>query len=216
MFHRHLNHLEESFPSQSPMLWNVIGGAVYSHIQDPPMLERPVVLLLAGLPNSESTTRCLATQLGSMFYDIFQSTKEPVLVFGKEYRDASGDEAKIKIDESLRSGLQTGSHCGIIHNLDDIPPCAILIFHSYCENDNAPFKDVAIVHTIQLKEGADVLGKLERPKDYERVVSKYLRSVWEPCPDLTEDKQSAMLSRVANNVAVVKEESESQLRKVCS
>ena len=217
IFYQHLKHLEEDFPSQSPMLWNVIGGAVFSHIQDPPLLERPVVLLLAGLPNSESTTNCLATKLGTMFYDIFQSSQQPVVVNGSLYKEESADYAKMKIDESLKSGFQSSSHCAIIHNLDSIPPCAILLFHSYCENDNAPYKDVAIVHTIQLTQTAEALGELDRPKDYERVVSNHLRSVWEACPDLTEDKQSAMLSRVANNVAViVKGESEDQLSKVCS
>ena len=213
----HIEQLEESFPSQIPSLWKIIGNAVEDHLKDPSHLERPVVLLLAGLPNAQPTTDCLATKLGAMFDAIFHSTRHPTIINGILYQDDTADVAKEKVSDYLQSVFEGGSHCVIIHSMDHLPPCtAVLLFQSYFENVKTSSKDAAIIQTIQLKPSDVIGGDLETEKNYEDVAKDHVRRLLRQCEELSEDQQDGMWSKIAANVVVVLEEDESQISKVCN
>lgn len=50
---------------------------------------------------------------------------------------------KLEIDEALK-GLSE-AHAAVIHNIENIPGDAAMIFHAYCDNENAPYKQVIIL-----------------------------------------------------------------------
>lgn len=47
---------------------------------------------------------------------------------------------KMELDNTLKGLSQ--SHAAVIHNIERIPGRDAMIFHSYCDNENAPFKQV--------------------------------------------------------------------------
>ncbi|XP_072016461.1 uncharacterized protein [Amphiura filiformis] len=215
-FKKHMAKLQQQFPSQNYRLWDVIGGACQSHIKNPPDLVNPVIILLAGSTGSATTFGCLATSLAFMFDDILQASQNPIIINGTVHHDEDSGETKSKIHDQMTTGFTNLSKSAVIHNLDDLPPCSVIIFHSYCDNEFAPFKDAAIIHTVQVETNSTYLHALS-PKDFDKVVSNHLRNCWEPCKEhMTPDKQDAMLSRVANNIALVMPESDIELVGNCT
>ena len=201
-FLNQLNKLRDVFPSQSERFWSIIAAAPMTYLtsRDPP--ERPVVVLLVGQPGTDSTTECMATHLGTLYTVALggsENSVAPVSVNGTHFSWHDGDEAKIKLDTQLMRGFENHSKAAIVHRFDRLPACSVLLFHSYCENDNAKYKDVAIVLTVELEEHADVTSF----KDIDTHVAHHLTKQWSVCPDLQKDKKDAILSIVANNVALV-------------
>lgn len=47
---------------------------------------------------------------------------------------------KIELDESLKNLNET--HAAVVHHIEEVPGQAAMIFHAYCDNENAPFKQV--------------------------------------------------------------------------
>ena len=211
---RHMEKLKVQFPSQTFRFWNVLGGASLGHVHHPSNLERPIVVLLAGTTESALTMRCLANKVAAMFDDMFQTSVSPMYIKGTSFVQMNSDEAKIRIDKKLKTGFAAGGRTAVVHNIDNIPPCSILLFHSFCENENAPYKDAAFILTLQL--GADDVDLDDlKPRAIDALVSDHLKTRWDGCPeDLPPDKQDALLSRVANNIARVKAEDEIDLKKI--
>lgn len=215
-FGNQMEKLKVQFRNQNARLWKVVGGAAYNHIKDPSTIEHPIVLLLTGTMESSTTLSCLATRLAAMFDDIFQSAGLPVVIKGNTYLGKDSDKAKMDIDDKLKSAFDSGSRSAIVHNIDNLPPCSILLFHSYCENENAPYKDIAIIQTVQLPIDDVDLHDL-RPKELDTQVRIHLKMIWDQCPsEMPIDKQDAILSRIANNVVMVKAEETIDILKACS
>ncbi|XP_072015049.1 torsin-1A-interacting protein 2-like [Amphiura filiformis] len=210
-----MEKLKVQFPSQTFRFWNVLGGASFSHVQQPVHVERPIVVLLAGTTESAETMRCLAKKVAVMFDTMFQSSKDPISISGRNYIDKDSDQVKLKIDTKLKAGFNSGGKTAVIHYVDNLPPCSVILFHSYCENENAPYKDVAIILTLQLGVEDVDLDEL-KPREFDALASKHLKDRWKECvEELTPDKQDALLSRVANNIARVKAEDKYDLMTVC-
>ena len=47
---------------------------------------------------------------------------------------------KVELDDSLK--MLGRAHAAVIHNIESIPGPAAMILHAYCDNENAPFKQV--------------------------------------------------------------------------
>lgn len=52
---------------------------------------------------------------------------------------------KLEIDESLKRLNE--SHAAVVHHIEEVPGLAAMIFHAYCDNENAPFKQVANINS---------------------------------------------------------------------
>jgi len=66
------------------------------------------------------------------------------------------------------------------------------MLHAYCDNENAPYKNVTILTTVQMSSPANANS-----------IEDVLGDAWS---ELGNDKLPALLSRVANNIAIVTSE----------
>ena len=58
-----------------------------------------------------------------------------------EHQDSSA-LLKLELDNTLKK--LSDAHAAVIHNVESIPGQAAMILHAYCDNDNAPFKQVCV------------------------------------------------------------------------
>ncbi|XP_071947994.1 torsin-1A-interacting protein 2-like [Antedon mediterranea] len=192
-FRQNITRLRLKFPTQTPYLWRLIGSASIDFFKhDDP--KRPSVILLAAGPDAHSTLDALASDLSTSYTSGDLVTK----IDGSEYNMSDADIAKYEIDKTLDSGFNSGKKVAVIHHLESIPAKASMIFHSYCETDNAPFKKVVIIFTVHV---TDELNPNDHPKTNEKKVEKHLIQTWKDSVD--KDHINAMFSRVATAVAFV-------------
>ena len=65
-------------------------------------------------------------------------------------QNLDGDSAKVEVDSVLEKGFRNGACSATILRFESMPAFATTTFYQYCENDNAPFKNAAIIFTIQV------------------------------------------------------------------
>jgi len=63
-------------------------------------------------------------------------------------------DAKKEIDQQISANFRAGSCAAVVSRLELIPAGAATVFYQFCENDNAPFKDVAVLFTVQVRATA--------------------------------------------------------------
>ena len=201
IFANKIVELQSSFTNQTDRFWRILKNRGLAHLRNasPP---QPLVLLLAAPPAAHSTVECFARTLAEALDPKHKKTL--ATIDGREERSYPGERAKKKMDELLITRFKDGHRAALIHHLELLPPPSPLLFYSYCDDQNAPNKHVAIIFTVHMPVEPD--ASLE-PKEAEGTVEKYLADeVWGK-----EDKDAvaALLSRVANTVALMNGESSS-------
>ncbi|XP_038045681.1 torsin-1A-interacting protein 1-like [Patiria miniata] len=213
-FAQRMQMLKSSFPAQEEHFWDMVEATVEDHLAQGSEPIAPIVLLVGSRPDAAKSNECLAKQLGSVLAKTLPGKRTGVTpINGKEYENRNAHDAKEEIDRRLSAGFEGGEKVAIVFNLDALPPCSILLFHSYCENDDARYKDAALIFTVTL-DAERPLGQDEsrsKPinlKGQEAFpISKHLLRAWvDKCDKLPLEKVEAMLSRVANNVGIVQKE----------
>lgn len=133
------------------------------------------------------------------------------IIDGNQEKGNSADKTKEKMDEILEEKFKAGHRVALIHHLELLPPPSPLLFYSYCDDQNAPYKHVTIIFTVSLPE--EPSSSLS-PKEAEGVVEEYLANeVWSK---VDEDAVSALLSRIATTVALMNGEPTNSLKAYCS
>uniref|UniRef100_A0A0B6ZPX7 Torsin-1A-interacting protein 1/2 AAA+ activator domain-containing protein n=1 Tax=Arion vulgaris TaxID=1028688 RepID=A0A0B6ZPX7_9EUPU len=123
-----------------------------------------------------------------------------------KHLDAS--DQTLQLDNILNSAFNIHKRRSfIIENLQLLHPSAALLFYNYCDNDNAAFKDVMILFTLYFDE------KEERIQSSDSV-ENYLEKMWSR--SLAVDKVKPLMSRVANNIVIVRDDSSVTLSDICS
>ena len=194
-FNKTIVELQSSFTNQTDRFWRILKNRGLAHLNNtsPP---QPLVLLLAAPPAAHGTVDCLARKLAAAL----DPRQERILatIDGREERSYPGEETKKKMDDLLKRKFMDGHRAALVHHLELLPLPSPLLFYSYCDDQNAPHKHVAIIFTVHMPEEPD--ASLE-PKEAEGTVEKYLADiVW-----AKEDKDAvaALLSRVADTVALM-------------
>ena len=163
-----LKNLSASFREQSPRLWNVLKVLGLTHLKSRAPT-RPLVVMLAGLPYARETVSCLALKLARL---IDSRNEERVLTInGVEHSSNEGDTTKKEIDRQLANHFETGYRVVVIKQLEALPVTSPLLFHSYCDDQNAPYKDAVLIFTINLHQYPN--SSLS-PVEAEGTVEKYL------------------------------------------
>ena len=201
IFANKIVELQSSFTNQTDRFWRILKNRGLAHLRNasPP---QPLVLLLAAPPAAHSTVECFARKLAEALDPKHKRTL--ATIDGREERSYPGEKAKKKMDELLITRFKEGHRAALIHHLELLPPPSPLLFYSYCDDQNAPNKHVAIIFTVHMPVEPDASLA---PKEAEGTVEKYLADeVWGK-----EDKDAvaALLSRVANTVALMNGESSS-------
>ena len=201
IFANKIVELQSSFTNQTDRFWRILKNRGLAHLRNasPP---QPLVLLLAAPPAAHSTVECFARKLAEALDPKHKKTL--ATIDGREERSYPGERAKKKMDELLITRFKDGHRAALVHHLELLPPPSPLLFYSYCDDQNAPNKHVAIIFTVHMPVEPDASLA---PKEAEGTVEKYLADeVWGK-----EDKDAvaALLSRVANTVALMNGESSS-------
>ena len=194
-FNKTIVELQSSFTNQTDRFWRILKNRGLAHLNNtsPP---QPLVLLLAAPPAAHGTVDCLARKLAAAL----DPRQERILatIDGREERSYPGEETKKKMDDLLKRKFMDGHRAALVHHLELLPPPSPLLFYSYCDDQNAPHKHVAIIFTVHLPKEPD--ASLE-PKEAEGTVEKYLADiVW---AEEDKDAVAALLSRVADTVALM-------------
>ena len=205
--------LRRKFPGQDRRLWSVVAAATKRVVQDEYPVQ-PAVLMLVSPPGGSDgvsgydVTDCLATHITDAIRRAHNNSKVFKLNL-HDFATSSGkgpDVLKLELDDMLSSTFTSGNKAGLLYNIQDLPSRTAMLFHSYCDNENAPFKDITITFTVKI--GASL--QQSYPNDEE--IEEYFYKLWS---DLDRDTLSPLLSRVANSIAVVRREDEQVAEQHC-
>ena len=195
IFENKIKELQSSFTNQTDRFWRILKKRGLAHLKDASP-SQPLVLLLAAPPAAHSTVDCFAKKLAEGLDP--ENKRMLATIDGREERSYPGEDTKKKMDDLLKRRFKDGHRAALVHHLELLPPPSPLLFYSYCDDQNAPNKHVAIIFTVHMPVEPD--ASLE-PKEAEGTVEKYLADiVW-----AKEDKDAvaALLSRVADTVALM-------------
>ena len=195
IFETKIKELQSSFTNQTDRFWRILKNRGLAHLNNPSP-SQPLVLLLAAPPAAHSTVDCFAKKLAEGLDPEYK--RMLATIDGREERSYPGEDTKKKMDDLLKRKFMDGHRAALVHHLELLPFPAPLLFHSYCNDHNAPYKHVAIIFTVHLPVEPD--ASLE-PKEAERTVEKYLADeVW---AKENKDAVADLLIRVTDTVALM-------------
>ncbi|RUS79103.1 hypothetical protein EGW08_013156 [Elysia chlorotica] len=207
-----IDYLQKEFPQQSPRLWRTLKSSA-KHVLNATDPVYPVVVLMAAPIQNFELTKCLAERVASFYQASMTGDSVNVKTCDirgyKNLQDAR--QKKALDDEMTQTFSENGGKSFVIVNLQDLAPEAALILHGFCDNDNAPYKDVMILMTLHFSPKD--LQPSGNGKFGEEDVEVYLRNLWGR--GLVADKVGALLSRVGNNIVIIGEEASESVKKVC-
>ena len=203
-----LEKLQLSFINQTDRFWKRLRSRGLAHLRnkDP---SQPLVFLLAAPPAAHEYVDCLAIKLALL---LDPRPKETLArIHGEEEKANPPEQTKMTMDNFVKKEIEALHKVVIIHHLELLPPPSQLLFHSYCDDQNAPYKELAFIFTVHMPvEPSPSLS----PKEAERSVEKYLSGdVW-----AKDDKNAiaALLVRIADTMLLMNGETSDSVRAFCS
>ena len=204
-----LQRLEGRFKKQTPRFWKTLRNRGLAHLKRVQPTQ-PLVLMLGAPPSAHTWVSCFVKKLAKILDPEHENGL--TVINGKDYISSVGDKAKEELDNTLKETLQSGHRAAVVCDLQLLPPPSPVLFHSYCDNDNAPYKHVAILFTVRLPHEPDpALDPVRR----EGLVEEFLSQVWSDERGYNIDAVSALLSRIADTVVVLNGEEEQDIETVC-
>ncbi|XP_035683681.1 torsin-1A-interacting protein 1-like [Branchiostoma floridae] len=174
-------------------MWQATEAVLTEHRADGPP-RKPAILVIGAPPGAHRTADLLAEALAKIY------SGQPLMVDSHQFSHVDADRAKLHIDRTLDSTFSGDVRSAVFTRVDSLPSAAAMIFHSYCDHDDAQFKNAAYFMTVHCSDDVDPNAS---PKAQEEVILDYLKRSWS---DLHEEKRGPLLSRIASMVAVVKAE----------
>lgn len=207
IFGNGVDELQQSFTNQTERFWMILKNRGLAHLRNKHPTQ-PLVFLLAAPPPAHEWVDCLATKLAETLEPKWK--RNLATIDGNQEKGNSADKTKEKMDEILEEKFKAGHRVALIHHLELLPPPSPLLFYSYCDDQNAPYKYVTIIFTVNLPdEPSSSLSSMEA----EGIVEEYLANeVWSK---VDKDAVSALLSRIATTVALMNGESTNSLKAYC-
>ncbi|XP_068689316.1 torsin-1A-interacting protein 2-like [Montipora foliosa] len=208
VFETELSSLQSSFTNQTDRFWRILKNRGLAHFRSLKP-RRPLVLLLAAPPQAHDVVNCLATKLAEVLDP--RNKRNLALVDGIKEKKSPGKDVKKAMDDLLMKKFEKGHRVALIQHLELLPFPSPLLFYSYCDDQNAPHKHVAIIFTVHLPKEPDLSLSA---KEAEGAVETYLSDdVW---VKEDQDAVAALLSRVADTVALMNGESSELVKTLCS
>lgn len=204
-FNEQMKTLKKMFPTQTSRFWKVLKVSLRRIIvENQP--EYPSVLLLvvpSGSKSSETGT-CVAKHLTRTINTLFNVTSAKVINILKDITHSNPDAEKKDLDDQIRESFEKQQlHSIAFDHFEQLSPRASLLFHGYCDGDNAPFKNVAIVFVLHTDYDKNVLES-DRNGQF---IDSHLQDLWSRTSNpLDLDKIDPLIARVANNPAIVTDE----------
>ena len=193
-YFKEIEKLKPNYSPQTDDFWNIIKSFPYFLLsQENP--ENPAVLLMVTPAGSLDPALQLSKQLAQTINNFLDSHPKGLHhVNGAILSTESPDVQKRMIDEQIRTMVDNHKQrVVVVVNLEKIDPKAIMIFHGYCDNSEAVYKNIAIILLLELPAGVQA-------KDNEDVYT-HLSQIW---GSLGKSRTQALFSRMANNIAILK------------
>ncbi|KAK4307015.1 hypothetical protein Pmani_021197 [Petrolisthes manimaculis] len=191
--------------SQPRELWVQLIGQLGSVMVDKP--QQPAVLLVVMPQDSKATAVCLVHKIAEAIRDAFEDTRF-VMYDAHTNRITDPRALKREIDESLQNLSQ--AHAAVVHHIEEVPGQAAMIFHAYCDNENAPFKQAVIFPVMEVPGSYNTVAS---SSSLDEVASGRLMKIWGV--QLGVKDVSAIVSRIANAPILIKPESRSTIQRLC-
>ena len=186
-----VDQLQLSFTNQTERFWKILKNCGLAHLRNNNP-SQPLVFLLAAPPPAHEWVDCLAIKLAEKLDP--RHKRNLASIDGADQKKYPGDKVKKTMDDYLKEKFLDDHRVAVIHHLELLPFPSPLLFYSYCDDQNAPCKHVAIIFTVHLPEEPSLSLS---PKEAEATVEKYLlKKVW-----LRDDMDAvaALLSHIANS-----------------
>uniref|UniRef100_A0A914WZC1 Torsin-1A-interacting protein 1/2 AAA+ activator domain-containing protein n=1 Tax=Plectus sambesii TaxID=2011161 RepID=A0A914WZC1_9BILA len=172
--------------------------AAGTHVFSAAVVEEPAVVLLAGDP---STVTCFAQQLAEIAlstYRLDPAAYPSTTIDGASSRLSDAASAKKQLDQQLSSSLSRHRVVTLL-GLDSLPGDSPLMLHTYCDHENAPFKDAFIILTANVNTDS-VVGL----HACDAAVHTALEARWKNQPGLNREKIGALWARIGNSVVCLR------------
>ena len=211
VFGNGLEKLQLSFTNQTERFWKILGNRGKAHLRnkDP---SQPLVFLLAAPPAAHEYVDCLAIKLAEMLDPSHK--RNLARIDGEKEKGNPPEQTKKKMDDFLKKKIDALHRVVLIHHLELLPPPSPLLFHSYCDDQNAPYKNLAIIFTVHMPVE---LSPSLLPKEAEGSAEKYLSGdVWANKASVDKDAVAALLVRIADTVVLMNGETSGSARDFCS
>ena len=166
-FENEFKEFRSLFPSQTPTFFRTIKAASKSVLREKSPL-KPGVILLAS--SHRPTLDCIARRVASLSSAAYGSRAFVDISKGNLSAFEDHSEVKKYLERELRAGLTSGETIDItmqvnfklsfkmfkfldkvalIEDIDAIDGRAFMLFHAFCDNEHAPFKDSIIIFTLE-------------------------------------------------------------------
>ncbi|KAK3087969.1 hypothetical protein FSP39_012928 [Pinctada imbricata] len=206
-FRSNLKELQSAFAEQDRRLWRVIHAPIRRILmEEEPTYPAVLLFVVPKEQSSEKTATCLAQKVLAAVnntYDI----EGLAYINSNSVRNRDSAKEKRDLDDRLKEILEEKYQMGVVvDHIEQLSPFAMLLFHGYCDGDNAPYKKSVIVLVMHTDQDFHVLQN-------EDAVDDLLFKNWKI--GLEEDKIPPLIARVANNKVVVKGEHPNVLKTHC-
>ncbi|ESO00360.1 hypothetical protein HELRODRAFT_175770 [Helobdella robusta] len=209
--------LKRDFANQSKRFWKILESATKSIIYKDSPSDPAVILLVASDKNLEKTVNCFIDNYVNLVIKFFNQSRNDVVRFDFIYSTDDPPALKMDIDKKLKHSFSSGSHVAVFEHLEWLAGEAAMMFHGYCDNDNAPFKRVIMLMTIYLqdiKSRNDKNTKVEL--DVDRInqekddyVEQLMQVLW--ADEIGEETIASLMSRIGNYKIFLKKEQDVKL-----
>ncbi|KAL3872492.1 hypothetical protein ACJMK2_040413 [Sinanodonta woodiana] len=192
VFKTKVEEMKKIFPSQIDKFWKTISSSMKRILSQPDPASPAVILL--WVPKGFSVTASkFVKYFGKSVNSVYNIHSSNFIIDARELDKSSPAQEKLDLDQNLQQVLSQ-SRVVVVNHIEEITPLAVLLLHAYCDGDNAPYKNVSILLVLHSPD-TDLSSK---------DVDRQLQQIWSGKID--KDEIPALISRVANNVAIIKNE----------
>ena len=192
-------NLRDQFPSQEETFWREVLVPI-KNVLGSPQPSRPAVIMLGTHGRDVLTAHCIAKRLAKCVADTFNRTQADYTLeinARNDFKYQSGDQIKERLDDTLVANFQGGRRVVMLSHLEALPWQAASMLHSYCDHENAPYKDAIFLASVEIPDDQH-LTSLH--------VEDFLEKQWS---GYGVDNIKALFSRIANHIVIVKHEKDS-------
>lgn len=196
-FQKYYKQLQTDFQNQNKWSWKVIRTAVNSIINST-RHNQPAVILFVASKRADIISSCLANRLANGLEESYNNLNGYSKV--NRIEGISDLEMKEKIDTAFKESFENNNnHVIVLERLDTYSAETAMILHSYCDHENAPYKDVVIIMTINTN--TSIANNELSLKKMDLIAWQHLDNIWETQMD--EGKRAALLTRITTSVALI-------------
>ena len=204
-FRTSFGDLRAEFPSQSSRFWKILHAATEAVLSKAKPI-RPAVVLLASDNSSVDTALCVARRFATVVAASYPTPRRPTFMDCADFIGEGSHEFKHKLHGALEGGLSAGSNVAVVDNLQFIPGGASVVFHGYCDTENAPYLDATFFLTLHMRDV--VIYQAD-----DAIVEDFLDRVWSE--EVERENLAALYSRIANSIAFVNREEPDVIARLC-